>query len=225
MQTGYRRQRFVHCIPAMTAFFMGLCGSAYADSNLLENPGFELFEAADPVAQSAFESTDFASPATAGGWTFSGHSGPDWWDGSAHAGSWDAFVNAPVHGVSGSVSQSIATIPGESYLVSFYLSGNCCAGGDINVSFGSTGFSQSYPHSSSFAWEEHSFSSIATAANTLFLFSGQNLDGTFFIDDISIIGPSPNPVPLPSAFWLLGSALASIGIIGKRGGKNDRKAG
>ena len=201
---------------------MGLFGSAYAYSNLAYNPGFELFETTDTIVQLAFQSTDFTTPVTANGWTFSGHAGPDWWDLSKRTGAWDAYVNAPVHGVSGSVSQTVATTPGASYTVSFWLSGNCCAAGDISVTFGGDGFSQSYSQQMHFGWEEHSFTTIAADSLTEFMFSGQNLDGTFFIDDISITGPEANSVPLPSTFWLLCSSLASLGIIGK--GRNIRNA-
>lgn len=119
-----------------------------------------------------------------GGWVFAGNAGPDSHD-LPHSGGWAAYVNAPIHGVSGSVSQSIDTLTGHSYLVSFWLASNCCAAGHVSVKFGDT----------EMAWDDlpqrmpftrYEFPVMGAGASQEFVFSGQDLDGTYFIDDVAI---------------------------------------
>jgi hypothetical protein len=144
--------------------------------NLIQDPSFEL---SSPV------------------WSFAGSSGLT--SSSYPHGSVSAYVNAPVHGTTGSVSQTISTVVGQSYTVDFWLAANGVAGGDVTVSFGNTtGFSQTYAWPTYFDWTEYTFTTVATASSSTFTFAGTNLDGTFFIDDVSVTGTN-TPPPQPSA--------------------------
>ncbi len=128
--------------------------------NLLQNPGFEQ---------------------TSSGWILNGNSGitP-----APHTGTYAAFVNI----ATGRVVQEVATVPGDSYLVSFWLSANGFSknGALISVSFaGVTGFSNSYP-SGAFSYQSNSFTTKAIGTNSLLAFSGLMNGGTFFFDDFSV---------------------------------------
>jgi hypothetical protein len=164
--------------------------------NLITDPSFEL-----------------NSPA----WVFNGDSGRQAADGldPAHTGSYEAFVNIDNSGV---VSQSVNTVPGQSYLVDFWIAYNGASTPDssVSVSFGSTvGFVQtagSISKYSYFEYFEESFTAVATNTTTVFAFSG-NLDGgTFFLDDVSVTGPSitnspPPTVNIQKAVYLTSSNL------------------
>ena len=138
------------------------CPNAYS-GNLVIEPGFER-----------------------GGtnWTFVDNAGPDNWD-TPHMGAWSAYVNAPTHGVSGSVSQTVPTEPLHAYQVTFWIASNCWAAGDLSVSFaGVTKKWHNLPPC--MQYKKYSFTATANDTSSLFMFSGSNLDGTYFIDDITI---------------------------------------
>jgi hypothetical protein len=114
-------------------------------------------------------------------WTFTGDSGVT---PAPHTGNYAAFVNIAI----GSVSQAIATVPGDIYAVSFWLSANgySASGAIITASFGGvTGFSNTYP-AGAFSYQQESFTVVAATTNSPFTFSGVMNGGTFFLDDVSV---------------------------------------
>jgi hypothetical protein len=164
-------------------------------TNLLLNPGFEQMES---------------------GWTFVGDSGVT---PAPHTGNYAAFVNI----ASGSISQTIATIPGNLYSVSFWLGANgySAPGAIITASFGGViGFSNSYP-AGAFGYQLKTFTALATSTNSAFTFAGVMSGGTFFLDDVSVIalptltnGIAINSQPASDAVLLGGSGSFQVGAQG-----------
>lgn len=154
--------------------------SAFA-ANLLGDPGFEQVGAEDYFSRGV----DGPTPVTLDGWTFLNSSGVTTWD-PAHAGRASAYVNG-VNGTtySGSVSRTVGTQPGHVYLVSFWLSSNCCASGNLAVSFaGSQMTWTNLPANTPFT--QYLFTATANDVNSVFQFSGSNLGGTYFLDDVAV---------------------------------------
>lgn len=134
----------------------------YLPVNLLSEPGFEM-----------------------GGvsWTFTGNSG------LTQCFDTCAFVNAPTHGASGTISQTVNVVPGRTYMVVFTLYSNAQAAGHISASFG--GSERSWDD-----WRNYlahvSFPATPTDASATFEFHGENLDGTYFIDNVGIFDACGN---------------------------------
>ena len=94
-------------------------------------------------------------------------------------------------GGTGTISQSVPTVPGNQYEVSGWLADNNVESGTVTVSFGSTtGVSVSGGKTST-TYAQFSFIAVATDVATDFVFGGTVTSGTFFIDDISIIDLGP----------------------------------
>lgn len=189
--------------------FLGAAFMGNADASLLSinDSSFEL----GGSAHYSSPGHNGLTPVTLYAWNFTGSSGITTWD-TSHTGVASAYVNAFISGASGSISQSIPTVAGSSYLVDFWLAGNCCAAGNILVSFGDTlGFSYAYNMYSAFAFTKYSFTATATSALTVFSLTGTNLNGTFFLDDVDISDhPSNSTVPEPESVFLVGIGLACI---------------
>jgi hypothetical protein len=164
-------------------------------TNLVSNPGFEQMES---------------------GWTFVGDSGVT---PAPHTGNYAAFVNI----ATGSASQSIATIPGDLYSISFWLAANgySAPGAIITASFGGVvGFSNAYP-AGAFGYQLETFTGVATSTNSVFTFAGMMSGGTFFLDDVSIIGlPTPtngiviSSQPASDSVFIGGSGSFQVGVQG-----------
>jgi hypothetical protein len=142
-------------------------------SDLVTNPGFE----------------DGAT-----GWTFSDGNPDDGRDVGTcpstctvpHTGSWAGFKNL-FDGGSGTISQSIATSIGTEYLVELWLARNSVGIGTVTASFGSTLGVSVTEADVSLTHAMYSFTHTATSTSTDFVFGGVVTQGTFFIDDVSIV--------------------------------------
>ncbi len=156
-----------------------------------------LVHAQNLITDSSFE---LSSPA----WSFVGIAGIAQ---PGHTGTNCAFVNAQEPSIPGSISQTVNTVVGQSYIVDFWLkavedfgygggSSNTYNGYEVTVSFGNTtGFTQIYPAPPTFDWTEYSFTAVATAPNTTFSFAAQNIASTFYLDDVSVTLSSNSPAP------------------------------
>lgn len=117
-------------------------------------------------------------------WTITGSAGD-------HNGQDGVYVWAPyVAGVTGTVSKKVATIPGNSYAVSFGIHGNRVEGGIISAAFGGvTGYGREvWPQGSLSAGPASAtFSVVAAQASSTFSFTGEGLYGIFFLDNASVV--------------------------------------
>ena len=182
-----------------------LCAPALADANLVANPGFE--------------SGDF------GGWTLAGETRPDhsFVSSPTHYPGWDewlphggnSFAALGAIGSSLSLSQTIATTPGESYVFTFHLGSDgetpdsFAATWDGSPVFALTDAPETPGHDlkngpPAAAYAAHSYQVLATGPTTTIQFTSQNGPGWWAFDDVSV-----TPLPEPSSL-----ALIAAGILG-----------
>lgn len=115
----------------------------------------------------------------------------------------------------GSIQQTLSTIPGFSYNLSFWVE-NCvdyadCLPNSLTVSWGGTNiYSQS--NLNSFGWTEFTLNNLqASSSNTVLQFSGNNVGSFFLIDDIGVV-----EAPEPAGILLMGGGLAGAASFVRR---------
>jgi len=162
--------------------------------------------AATLVTNGGFETGDFA------GWTQIGNT-----DASGvgcgvarfvHSGNCSAFFGP--RGSVGGISQDLATTPGATYQVTFWLQPDGLMPSQFNATFGSIVLTSiTNPAFTDLAFIEFSFSVTATAANTTLAFNFRDDPGFLGFDDVSV-----NQTPLPATLPLFASGLGAFGLLG-----------
>ena len=167
------------------------------------------------VANGGFETADLSN------WTVSGaHSSPGdegiyyGVDGTdAHTGRFGAYFG-PVGGVL-NLTQTLSTVPGTLYSVSFWLAQAPATVtpyiNSFTVLFGGTTLFSQTPVPAE-AYTQYSFTQLASSASTTLAFSFRNDVGFFSLDDVAVTAASSVPEP---ASWLLCVAAASA-LLGVR---------
>lgn len=166
-------------------------------TNLVQDPGFE-------------EATDAN---TAPGWTLSSGFGTDYVftdggttesGGSANTGSWYAefMATSAANAQSGTLSQIIATTPGQYYTVTFALAN---FGGPHDTFLATFGGQTILSLTDSAAFGYRQFTAIVrvTTASTKLAFTGEQDPASFGLDDVDVeAGPAP----------VIGGGLMSLGV-------------
>ena len=170
--------------------------------NLVVNPGFE-------------DSTDsMTSPGWTLGQTF-GYTSFENNSGDAHTGAWSATFGDTQNVT---LSQTITTVPGTTYLVSFYLADNNTGAG--GKSFLATFGSQtvlSLTNSTATGYLFYSADIVATSSQSTLSFTAENPPGQFNLDDISVeVEGAPAPMPGTGAASLIAGAAMLAGFMRKR---------
>jgi hypothetical protein len=182
-----RKHAFFGILALVSLLGLGITQSARA--NLITNPGFE--------------TGDFT------GWNLSGNTGStSVCAGCGHSGTYGAVLAAV--GSEGFITQSLTTVPGGVYTLSFWL-GNGTRGPNIFevswngtvVSSITTLFSQNYGY--------YEFTGLLATTGSTDLEFGFIQESTYWLlDDVSIDGPSSVP-DAGSSVMLLGIGLAGVG--------------
>ena len=166
------------------------------------------------VANCGFETESFT------GWTeIPATSGSDFTvENDAHSGNFAAFFGAIIPPFEDTISQSIPTIAGDAYSVSFFLMNEEGTPNQFNAMFGSTNL-LSLTDSGSFGFTEFTDTIVATGSSTTLSFAAFQVPAHFILDDVSVLPVTPvTAVPEPAALMLLGSALFAFGVTRRRRG-------
>ncbi len=125
-----------------------------------------------------------------------------------HTGSY--YLNLGPSGSDGLLSQTLSTVAGETYQITFWLASDGQTPNDFSATFGNqTLISQS--NLASFDWTEFSYTAAATSDSTVLQFGFRDDPGFLSLDDIgvsSICGDpgSTSAAPEPSTWELAGIA-------------------
>jgi hypothetical protein len=209
-------------------------------ANIVQNPGFEddasKFTPPGPCGTTLPNGGVSGCDLTA--WIPSaGGAGEDIAD--PNSGSVDGFLDT------GSLSQSLTTVPGAAYDISFFLAADtgtlldaflfALSGGSVgsdatvDVQFGGDDLTSPpidavndflLGGATPGQYFQFFFSDTASAASTLLMFTGTNTAGTWFLDDVSVTctancGGSTAPVPEPAGLLLLLTALVAWPVVAR----------
>jgi hypothetical protein len=114
----------------------------------------------------------------------------------------------------GAVQQTISTIPGGQYRLSFYLGSSAAYGLPSAITASADSTTQTFTSTntaSNNVWEHYSM--IFTASSNATVISLAGVEGRYYVglDDVCV-----TPVPIPGAVWLLGSGLLCFTPIRRR---------
>ena len=186
--------------------------TASAAVNLITNGGFEV-GAFDP----GVFTTVFAGSTDITGWTIGPHSVDyigTYWQASEGARSIDLSGNQP-----GSVAQTITTVAGVTYKVTFDLAGNPDAGPVLKaLAVSSVGPSQNFFFNTTGAshgdmnWTASSFTFTANAASTTLMFASATQDAFGpALDNVSV-----SAIPEPATWAMMIIGFGAVGAVARR---------
>ncbi len=184
-------------VRAFAIVAIALAGLPGRAANLVVNPGFETGDLTGWIV----------SPDSSSGCSCYGVDNLQ-----PHSGAYEAYFG-PIGDVV-DLSQSLATVPGTAYTVSFWLAQTQDPYppdyiNSIAASFGSNGLLSETDAPASDYVEYSSTGLVATSSSTSLIFAFRNDDGYFLLDDVSV-APLMASVPEPATAWLIGLILTHL---------------
>lgn len=179
-------------------------GKVVAPSGGIDPPSICNAIAGNLVANCGFETGNFS------GWTTTAAAAGSLFgvDGNPNSGTFAAYFGAVTPPFEDMISQSIPTIAGHAYSISFFLDN---AGGSPNqftAMFDGTTL-LSLTNSAPFPYTEFTDTVIATGSSTTLSFAAYQVPSFFYLDDVSVLSVA---VPEPASLVLLGGALLAFGV-------------
>lgn len=192
---------------SLIAFCLAIAAApaSYAQQNLVQNPGFESTQG---------QGSSTSSP----GWTVSSGFGTNFLfgaqnPGGPNTGNWYASFAATSASAatSGTLSQTIATVPGVNYLVSFFLAN---FGGPHDTFLATFGGQTvlSLADAPASGYTQYSMVVTARSSQTVLAFAGEQDPASFGLDDI-LVEAQAAPAPVTgggvASFTVILAALAA----------------
>ena len=178
-----------------------LAMSAFAAATVLGAPA----SATQLVTNGGFETGDFT------GWTLTGNTSFTGVSDVAHSGSNGAFFGQV--DATGSLSQTLGTVSGQNYTVSFWLANEGGTPSSFVASFGGDVLT-SLSDPAAFGYTFYTYSLTASSNSTLLSFTFQQNPAYFHLDDVSVEDVSSVPEPATWAMMMLG--MGAIGMTLRR---------
>jgi hypothetical protein len=132
-----------------------------------------------------------------------------------------ALCNDPAAG--DDLSQTLTTVPGQTYTLSFYYDAGVNSGFDGDITDlqvywnGSAVPVSSIENASASTWEVYSYNVVATGTSTVLEFTGRQDPATLYLTNVSVtaggsvLTPPPS-TPAPNTWVLLITGLAAVSI-------------
>ena len=193
--------KLVRIALTLSVLVLGTVGFAHAGSNLVTN--------------GSFETGDFTGWTLSGDTTFTGVCDVSTCPGgfAPEDGNYAAYFG-PV-GDTATISQTIATTPGDEYSLSFFLANP--VGGTPNyfsVTFGNSSFSFTN-FGVAFGWQQFTLTTVATTDQTNLSFTFRNDPSYWFLDNVTV-QQSGGSTPEPGTLVLFGSGALGLAGFARR---------
>ncbi len=136
---------------------------------------------------------------------------------NAHSGTYEALFETHLN--LGSITQTLVTIPGQTYELSFWLrhgSGSDSSEPDNQwlVSWGGAQLDGKVG-AQSFDWTQYVHDVVASGSATDLSFGFYDPVARYILDDINVI-PKNNDTPEPASMLLVGASLVALGLLCRR---------
>lgn len=169
-------------------------------------------QAQNLIANGGFETGTLGGWSTAGDSSFIGVA-----QNIGHSGNWAAFAGPDP---SGSLLQTVATTPGLSYVVSFWLRlDDSAQPNSFSFSWNNSAPSQPFNNVAAFDYTRFSSTVVATGAASILRFDFVNPQSFWLLDDVSVTA-----VPEPATAALLAGGLLAVLLVGAAGRRRRRSA-